>query len=110
MLKRILLFISIVLLNQIVNAQPCTTTNAFGCHCQDGTNNCDLLPDITVGQTPLTVSGNNGVIEYSQSSTTNPGQLRISVETPNIGHGPLHTLTTTTYVCPDSIYQGSAPT
>ncbi|GDX51478.1 hypothetical protein LBMAG27_05250 [Bacteroidota bacterium] len=49
-------------------------------------------------------------MEYSQSSSTNPGQLRISVETPNIGHGPLHTLTTNTYVCPDSTYYGSAPT
>lgn len=110
MLKRIFLLFSILLLQQISYAQPCTTTNASGCHCQDGTNNCDLLPDITIGQHPLTVSGTNGVMEYSQSSSTNPGQLRISVETPNIGHGPLHTLTTNTYVCPDSTYYGSAPT
>lgn len=110
MLKRIFLLFCILLLKQISNAQPCTTTNAAGCHCQDGTNNCDLLPDITIGQHPLTVQGNNGVIEYSQSSSTNPGQLRISVETPNIGHGPLHTLTTNVFVCPDSTYVGSAPT
>ena len=110
MLKRIFLLLSILLLKQISNAQPCTTTNAAGCYCKDGTNNCDLLPDITVGEHTLSVSGNNGVIEYSQTSGTNPGQLRISVETPNIGHGPLSTLTTTTFVCPDSTYQGSAPT
>ncbi len=109
MLKRIFLLFSILLLKQISSAQPCTTTNAAGCQCQDGTTNCDLLPDITVGQHTLSVTGNNGVIEYSQSSSSNPGQLRISVETPNIGHGPLSTLTTTTFVCPDSIYQGSAP-
>ncbi len=93
----------------ISSAQPCTTTNAAGCQCKDGATNCDLLPDITIGQQTLSVGGNNGVIEYSQTSGSNPGQLRISVETPNIGHGPLHTLTTTTFVCPDSIYQGVAP-
>ena len=110
MIKRIFLLFAFLLFKQIANAQPCTTTNAAGCHCQDGTNNCDLLPDITVGQHTLSITGNNGVIEYSQTSGTNPGQLRISVETPNIGHGPLHTLTTNTYVCPDSTYTGSAPT
>ncbi len=109
MLKKFFALPVILLFWQISNAQPCTTTNAAGCYCNDGSNNCDLLPDITVGTHTLSVGGNNGVIEYSQSSSTNPGQLRISVETPNIGHGPLSTKTTTIYICGSDTFYGTAP-
>lgn len=56
----------------------CTTTNAFGCHCPDGTSDCDLLPDLTNSGEYLS----NDWSEYS-------GYLREGVCTPNIGYGPL---------------------
>lgn len=78
----------------------CTTTDATGCQCPDGTTNCDLLPDIIVADEPLRETGNNGVIEYSQTGNgLQNGRLRLSVSTPNIGYGPLTVLTSSQYIC-----------
>lgn len=79
----------------------CTTTNATSCQCEStGSTNCDLLPDIIVARPPLTVSGNNGNIEYSQSGNgANDGRLRVSVSSPNIGHGPLEVRALQKWVC-----------
>ena len=52
----------------------------------------------------------NGVIEYSQTGNgADDGRLRISVSTPNIGHGPLEIRPTTTYVCGTDTFFGTAP-
>lgn len=76
-----------------------------------GSTNCDLLPDIIPARPPLLVSGNNGVIEYSQSGNgSNNGRLRISVSTPNIGRGPLEIRTTNIYICGTDTLVGTAPT
>ena len=70
----------------------CTTTNATSCVCEDGTQNCLLLPDITASWKGIS---NNGWTEYPQvNAGTNyngqgpdDGRLRVTGSTPNIGHG-----------------------
>lgn len=62
-------------------AAQCSTSNATGCACKDGSQNCDLLPDITISWQCLR-DGESGPSET-------PGRLEVSGSTPNIGHGPL---------------------
>ena len=90
----------IALLN-ITHAQsPCTTTDASGCICPDGTTDCDLLPDLKAGDDPLLVTGSQGVIEFSQSGNgSDDGRLRVSVTTPNIGFGPLEVHAVDIFIC-----------
>lgn len=53
-----------------------------------------------VAKPPLITGGTNGVIEYSQSGNgSNNGRLRVSVSTPNIGHGPMETRGTNQCYC-----------
>ena len=73
----------------VVQSQ-CTTTNATDCDCLDGSNDCDLLPDITSSDDLLMDAG---------SLIENPGEILLSVGTPNIGHGPLKVVATDYYVC-----------
>ncbi len=56
----------------------CSVSSPWGCHCPDGTNDCDLLPDMTNAEVALA----NDIQEYA-------GEIRFSVATPNIGAGPL---------------------
>lgn len=93
------------------NAQCSTSTlQSAGCTCEDGTNNCDLLPDLNLSWWAL-LNYLNGPTEYSQTGNgSNNGRLRISGSTPNIGHGPLTVLGTSQFVCGDdtlSSYPGS---
>lgn len=106
----LLLFVLHFCLVVKVNAQ-CTTSNATGCSClAPGSTDCDLLPDIIVGRPPLLVSGNNGVIEYSQvGNGVENGRLRVSVTSPNIGRGPLEVRTTNKYICGTDTIVGTAP-
>ena len=93
----------------VVQSQ-CTTTNATDCDCLDGSSDCDLLPDITSSDDLLMEAG---------SLIENPGEILLSVGTPNIGHGPLRVIETDYFVCgTDTIYDptgletcpdGSAP-
>lgn len=76
------LFLLAVLVLPHLAFSQCTTTNATGCVCPNGASSCNLLPDIMVGPPPLYVWGAGGFVEY-------PGELRLSVSTPNIGYGPL---------------------
>ena len=72
-----------------LNAQ-CTTTNGTSCVCeQSGQTNCDLLPDITVSWSALENYA-GGPSEYAQNDASNPGRLRVTGSTPNIGHGALN--------------------
>ncbi len=56
----------------------CSGTNAFGCQCPDGTQNCDLLPDMTASAL---------IIQNQHIETL--GNMRLSNATPNIGWGPM---------------------
>ena len=101
-MKNFAKYIAILLLPLLpltMNAQ-CTTSNATGCSCKDASTDCDLLPDLKVANEPLEVSGNNGVIEFSQTGNgSNNGRLRVSVSTPNIGYGPLEIHSTNVFIC-----------
>jgi PKD repeat protein/subtilisin-like proprotein convertase family protein len=74
-----------------VDASICTITNGRSCKCPDGTQNCDLLPDITNSQ--KVIEQNN--IEFN-------GYLQIGVGTPNIGYGPIEVRGTSNCYC-DSV-------
>ncbi len=77
----------------------CTTTNATDCDCLDGSSDCDLLPDITSSDDLLMEAG---------SLIENPGEILLSVGTPNIGHGPLRVIETDYFVCgTDTIYDAT---
>lgn len=102
MKKLLLLFLATA---PLVVYNQCTVTNATSCHCLDGSDECDLLPDIT---------GSYDLTAESSSVVENPGQLLLAVGTPNIGHGPLRVVATDYYVCGgDTIYDagglGSCP-
>jgi hypothetical protein len=99
-----------------VNSQ-CNTSNATSCVCDDGTTDCNLLPDITVSWYAIEsyLSGPN---EFSQTGNgVNDGRLKITASTPNIGHGPLTVRGSNYFVCgndtvvgdPGVCPDGSAP-
>ena len=74
----------------------CNLTNSTDCGCLDGSSDCDLIPDIT---------GSYDLLTEADETDESPGMLRISVGTPNIGHGPLRVLPTDYYICGgDTIY------
>lgn len=93
-MKRILL-LSLAAL-PVIGWSQCTTTNATSCVCLDGGTECDLLPDIT---------GSLDLLEEADETVETPGELRLSIGTPNIGHGPLRVVATDYFVCGgDTIY------
>lgn len=69
----------------------CTVTNGKGCKCPDGSQNCDLLPDITNSEKII----DQNFIEFN-------GFVRIGVGTPNIGYGPVEIRGTPNCFC-DSV-------
>lgn len=71
-------------------AQPCTVSDASGCVCKDGSTDCYLLPNIKLSYDLLVDSDVN---------PESPGELRVSVSTPNVGHGPLRVIATDDLVC-----------
>lgn len=79
-----------LLFNTFLIYGQCTINDATDCQCLDPNQvDCDLLPDIQVSWVGLE-SVANGASEYAQSGEgENNGRLRISVSTPNTGHGPL---------------------
>lgn len=56
----------------------CSLGSPWGCQCPDGSDTCDLLPDMTNAK----VSLQSGYLE-------NANEIRFGVATPNIGAGPL---------------------
>ncbi|MEO8087413.1 MAG: PKD domain-containing protein [Bacteroidota bacterium] len=67
---------------------PCSTTDATLCVCPDGTQNCDLLPDMTASfQCIMNDHNENG------------NRLYIGNATPNIGWGPLEIHGSNTCYC-----------
>ncbi|MGH2552132.1 MAG: lysyl oxidase family protein, partial [Chitinophagaceae bacterium] len=88
----------------------CSTSNPAGCSCPNpGVTNCTLLPDIIAGKKTLNTT--SGWTEYPQAAAApNKGLLRIDVSTPNIGWGPIETVSTDTYVCgSDTMYNFFPP-
>jgi hypothetical protein len=93
LLQGILLFYADTLFAQ------CSTSNPAPCSCPvPGAVNCTLLPDIIAGK--KTLNATTGWTEYPQSAgSPNKGLLRIDVSTPNVGWGPIETVSTNDYVC-----------
>lgn len=85
-MKKVLLLTA--LLTPFLANSQCTTTNATGCVCADGSStDCDLLPDITISWFALETYM-SGPTEYSQTGNgANNGRLRCTGSTPNIGYG-----------------------
>ena len=79
-----------ILFNTFLVYSQCTINDATDCQCLDPSQtDCDLLPDIQVSWVGLE-SVADGASEYAQNGEgENNGRLRISVSTPNTGHGPL---------------------
>lgn len=92
-------FVCVTMLGSIKLAAQCSTTNPAGCSCPTpGAVNCTLLPDIIAGKKSLNAT--TGWSEYPQSAgSPNKGLLRIDVSTPNVGWGPIETVSTNDYVC-----------
>lgn len=80
----------------------CSWANAISCECPDGSQICDLLPDLT-----------SSSLIIQNFHTELPGYLTLSNATPNIGWGPVEIrgtgecycdttqVTCTTLICPD---------
>ncbi len=85
---------------------PCSTTDGALCECPDGTQDCDLLPDMTSSYQCIMNDHNE-----------NGNRLYIGNATPNIGWGPLEIHGTNTCYCDTNIVNctdtcpnGSGPT
>ncbi len=85
----LLVLVSCSVFTAQIQAQ-CTKTNATGCLCPDGSDSCDLLPDFKVAE--IMLNSSLDVIEY-------PGEIRLSVSTPNLGFGPMEVISTNFFVC-----------
>ncbi|HEX2617333.1 MAG TPA: lysyl oxidase family protein, partial [Flavobacteriales bacterium] len=73
-----------------ITSPSTTNTSATSCLCETpGQTNCALLPDMTISWQALQ-SYSGGPNEYTQTDPSNPGRLRVTGATPNIGHGPLN--------------------
>lgn len=59
-------------------AGPCAMNNGGGCQCPDGSQDCDLLPDMLASGDIIT-----------QQHTEYPGYMTLSNATPNVGWGPM---------------------
>jgi PKD repeat protein len=59
-------------------AGPCAVNNGAGCQCPDGTQDCDLLPDMIASADII-----------ANQHTETPGMITLSNATPNIGWGPM---------------------
>lgn len=83
-----------------INAQtpfPCTIESGVGCLCPNGADTCDLIPDINIAKMLL--------LDPTQNPEM-PGELRISVATPNVGYGVLEILSSNFYVCGTDTLEG----
>lgn len=72
-------------------AGPCGISNGNGCQCPDGTQDCDLLPDMI-----------SSALIIAQQHTEYPGSLTLSNATPNIGWGPMEIHSSNSCFC-DSV-------
>ncbi|MEP7168395.1 MAG: T9SS type A sorting domain-containing protein [Bacteroidota bacterium] len=110
MIRKMMLIALVVALPMKLYPQ-CNTVNATTCQCFDSTSSdCDLLPNIEIGHPPFYSSGTYGIIEYSQTGNgVNNGRLKITVSTPNTGHGPLELRATDIYVCGMDTFTGTVP-
>ena len=105
-----LLIIGLTLFSAPAAMAQCSTTNATSCVCATpGQTDCDLLPDMTISWRALSTYL-SGPSEYAQNSSSNPGRLRVTGSTPNIGKGNLEVRGVNasgqrTFICGDSLIE-----
>jgi hypothetical protein len=111
MFKQLLLMLSFSVASHLL-AQPCNTTNAAGCSCEDGSDECDLLPDIDISWWAI-LNYANGPSEFPQVCNPpcngNDARLRVTGSTPNVGFGSFTVLGSNYYVCGTDTFQSSNP-
>ena len=78
-MKKLLLLFAVVGLGITGLFSQCTTSNSTDCVCEDGSDDCDLLPDITISWYALE--------NYLSGPTEEPGIVYVTGSTPNIGLG-----------------------
>ncbi len=83
---------------------PCRLDNGIACKCPDGSQNCDLLPDLIV----LPAFTKQQVKEYPHNHPNYPGQLRFAVSIANIGDGPIETYGNNSWFCGDEAVADSS--
>jgi len=83
-------FLLLILLSSIAFSQDCTLEDASGCLCEDESDDCYLLPNLTLSR-PL--------MEDTLARSEFEGVIRISASTPNVGHGPMRVIPTNTFIC-----------
>lgn len=77
----------------------CGRGNYELCECPDGTENCELLPDLVI----LPAFTDDQIKEYPFDDKYFPGQLRFATTIANIGYGPIEVVGTEEWVCDDEI-------
>lgn len=83
---------------------PCRIENGISCKCPDGSDDCELLPDLVI----LPVFTENQVMEYAHNDASYPGQLRFAVSIANIGDGPIETYGNNQWFCGDTPVKDSS--
>lgn len=79
--RYVLLFILLLMVRTPEAWAQCTTTNATSCQCPDGSQQCDLLPDMTTSW--------YAALNYLSGPNEEAGRIYVTSSTPNIGYGPL---------------------
>ncbi len=75
--------------------KKCDMQNLGLCNCPNGTNDCELLPDLVI----VPFFTKNQVHEYSWNDSSYPGQLRLAATIANIGYGPMEIKGTKDWIC-----------
>jgi hypothetical protein len=77
------------------NVSLCSLEDGTACACADGTDACELLPDLII-LPKLTL---DQVKEYPWNDPYYPGQLRLAASIANIGDGPMETFGNNKWYC-----------
>ncbi len=81
----------------------CHQNNGAGCACADGSQRCELLPDLIVSEKMTQLLHE----EYPWNDKAYPHQIRLAVATANIGWGPVETRGTGKWICGKDTVSGA---
>ncbi len=77
------------------DVSPCSMEDGTACKCADGSEGCELLPDLII-LPRLTL---DQVKEYPWNDPYYPGQLRLAASIANIGEGPMEAFGNNKWYC-----------
>ncbi|MGR3809175.1 lysyl oxidase family protein [Jiulongibacter sp. NS-SX5] len=81
---------------------PCSLSEGKGCECPDGTQDCDLLPDLVI----LPSFTKDQIQEYPYNHYRYTGHLRLAATIANIGYGPIEVFGKNEWYCNDTPVEG----